>query len=277
MDKNYLAEKRDRLFSILKGYGSLLVAYSGGVDSSFLLAMAREALDKNLIAVTAASPFHPESETCDARDFAASLGVEHLIIHSTIMDRADITANTKDRCYLCKKHLIKELLKIAGPRGIQHVAHGANMDDLSDYRPGFAAAQEMGIKAPMVEVRLTKNDIRMLSKEMNLVTWNKPSMACLASRIPYGTPITERDLEMVEQAEQVLLGLGFIGCRVRMHGRVARIEVEIRDIERLMAQKTRSVIIEKLRNIGFIHVAVDLEGYRQGSLNRALTAEVPIP
>jgi uncharacterized protein len=270
MIMNHLDEKRDRLFSILKGYGSLLVAYSGGVDSSFLLAMAREALNTNLIAVTAASPFHPESETCDAHDFAASLGVEHLIIHSTIMDRADVTANTKERCYLCKKYLMEELLKIAGRRGIQHVAHGANIDDLSDYRPGFAASQEMGIKAPMVAAKLTKNDIRMLSKEMNLVTWNKPAMACLASRIPYGTPITEKDLKMVEQAEQVLFGLGFTGCRVRMHGKVARIEVETGDIERLMDQKTRAFIVEKLREIGFFHVAVDLEGYRQGSMNRDL-------
>ena len=248
----------------------MLVAYSGGVDSSFLLAMAHEALNTNLIAVTAASPFYPETETCYARDFAASLGVEHLIIHSTTMDRADVTANTKNRCYLCKKYLMEELLKIAGRRGIRHVAHGANTDDLSDYRPGFAATQEMGIKAPMVEAKLTKNDIRRLSKEMNLVTWNKPAMACLASRIPYGTSITEKNLKMVDQAEQVLFRLGFIGCRVRMHGNVARIEVQTEDIERLIRQKTRSAIVEELRKIGFSHVAVDLEGYHQGSLNRAL-------
>ena len=270
MNKNHLAEKRDRLLSILKGYGSLLVAYSGGVDSSFLLAMACEALNTNLIAVTSASPFYPESETSDARDFAASLGVEHLIIHSSTMDRTDVTANTKDRCYLCKKYLMEELLKIAGRRGIRHVAHGANIDDLSDYRPGFTATQEMGIKAPMVEAKLTKSDIRRLSKEMNLVTWDKPPMACLASRIPYGTPITEKDLKMVEQAEKVLFDLGFIACRVRMHGKVARIEVETGDIDRLMDQKTRFVVIEELRKIGFSHVAVDLEGYHQGSLNRLL-------
>ena len=270
MDKNHLTEKRDRLFSILKGYESLLVAYSGGVDSSFLLAMAREALNTNVIAVTAASPFYADKETCDARDFAAALGVEHLIIHSKIEDRPDVAANPKDRCYLCKKYLMEELLKIADRRGIRQVAHGANIDDLSDYRPGFAATQEMGIKAPMVDAKLTKSDIRRLSKEMNLVTWDKPPMACLASRIPYGTRITEKDLKMVEQAEQVLFGLGFVACRVRMHGKVARIEVETGDIDRLMVQKTRSVVIEKLRKIGFSHVAVDLEGYMQGSLNRAL-------
>jgi pyridinium-3,5-biscarboxylic acid mononucleotide sulfurtransferase len=274
---NCLAEKRDRLFSILKGYESLLVAFSGGVDSSFLLAMAREALHTNLIAVTAASPIHPERETREACDFAATLGVEHLIFQSKIMLRSDFTRNTKDRCYLCKKHLMEELLKIAGSRGIRHVAHGANIDDLNDYRPGFAAAREMGIKAPMVDAKLSKKDIRRLSKQMNLATWNKPAMACLASRIPYATSITEKDLKMVDQAEQVLFRLGFIGCRVRMHGNVARIEVDAGDIEKLVDQRTRSVVIEKLRTIGFSHVAVDLEGYCQGSLNRALASNVSIP
>ncbi len=265
-----LTEKQDRLLSILKGYGSLLVAYSGGVDSSYLLAMAREALNKNLIAVTAASAVYSERETREACDFAATLGVEHMVLQSKTMRQSDFTANTKDRCYLCKKHLMVELLKIAGGRGIQYVAHGANIDDLSDYRPGFAAAQELGIQAPMVDAKLTKKDIRRLSKMMNLATWDKPAMACLASRIPYGTLITEKDLKMVDQAEQVLLTLGFTGCRVRMHGKVARIEVSAGDIERIIRQATRSVIVEKLRKIGFSHIAVDLEGYRQGSMNRGL-------
>ena len=270
MNENHLIEKRDRLISILKGYGSLLVAYSGGVDSSFLLAVAHEALKNNLLAVTAASPLHPEWETREAADFANILGVEHMIIQSRIMHRADFKSNTKERCYLCKKYLIEELLKISNYRNIQYVAHGANVDDLSDYRPGFAAAQEMGIKAPMVDAGLTKNDIRRLSKQMNLSTWNKPQMACLASRIPYGTAITEKDLKMVTQAEQVMYGLGVTGCRVRIHGKVARIEVDAGDIERILDPKTRSVIIEKLRKIGFSHVAVDLEGYQSGSMNRDL-------
>ena len=271
MNENHLIEKRDRLISILKGYGSLLVAYSGGVDSSFLLAVAHEALKNNLLAVTAASPLHPEWETREAADFANILGVEHMIIQSRIMHRADFKSNTKERCYLCKKYLIEELLKISNYRNIQYVAHGANVDDLSDYRPGFTATQEMGIKAPMVDAGLTKNDIRRLSKQMNLSTWNKPQMACLASRIPYGTAITEKDLKMVTQAEQVMYGLGVTGCRVRIHGKVARIEVDAGDIERILDPKTRSVIIEKLRKIGFSHVAVDLEGYCQGSMNRDLT------
>jgi uncharacterized protein len=270
MNKNHLADKRDRLLSILKGYGSLLVAYSGGVDSSFLLAMAHEALNKNLLAVTASSPVHPEWETREAIDFAKNLDVEHIVIQSKEMHRDDFISNTKERCYVCKKYLIEELLKISNHREIQHVAHGANIDDLSDYRPGFAAAQEMGVKAPLVDAKLTKNDIRQLSKQMNLATWNKPPMACLATRIPYGTPITLEALKRVEQAEQILLDLGFKGCRVRVHGNVARIEIDIGDMEKIIDQKIRSVIVEILRDICFSLVAVDLEGYRSGSMNRDL-------
>lgn len=270
MNENHLTEKRDRLLSILKGYGSLLVAYSGGVDSSFLLAMARNALDTNVIAVTAASPLYPQWETREAVNFAKSLGVEHLVIQSKSMHQADFISNPKNRCYLCKKYLIEDLLKIAKARAIEYIAHGANIDDLSDYRPGFTAAQEMGIKAPLVDADLTKNDIRRLSKHMNLSTWNKPPMACLASRIPYGTSITDENLKMVDQAEQVLYGLGFMGCRVRVHGKVARIELDAEDIEKIIDSKTRSLVVEKLREIGFSHVAVDLEGYMQGSMNRDL-------
>ncbi len=270
MNKNPLTKKRDHLFSILKEYGSLVIAYSGGVDSSFLLAVAREALKKNLVAVTARSPVHPEWERQSSAAFARELGVEHIIIPSREMSRLEFRSNTKDRCYFCKKYLCEDLLKIAGDRGIKHVAHGANVDDFDDLRPGFAAAREMGITAPLVDAGLAKNDIRRLSKQMNLNTWNKPPMACLATRIPYGTPITPKDLKMVEQAEQVLWGFGFTGCRVRKHGTVARIEVDTRDVQRFLDQEIRSVIAEKLRRIGFFHVAVDLEGYRQGSMNRDL-------
>jgi uncharacterized protein len=270
MIKNPETKKRDHLFSILEKYSALIIAYSGGVDSSFLLAVAHEALKKNLVAVTASSPVHPEWERQSATAFARQLGVEHIIIQSREMSRLEFRSNTKDRCYFCKKYLCEDLLKIACDRGIEHVAHGANVDDFDDFRPGFAAAREMGITAPLVDAGLTKNDIRRLSKQMNLNTWNKPPMACLATRIPYGTPITLKDLEMVEQAEQVLWGYGFTGCRVRMHGTVARIEVDTGDVERVLDREMRSVIAENLRKIGFLHVAVDLEGYRQGSMNRDL-------
>ena len=265
---NELKTKRGHLISILKGYGSLLVAYSGGVDSTFLLATAHEALKKNLVAITVKSPLHPVRENQEAKAFAQQLGVHHLFVKTREMNRPDLVANTKKRCYLCKKYLFKDLLKIARDKNIEYVAHGANVDDLEDFRPGFDAAREMNIMAPMVDAGLTKKDIRMLSKQMNLKTWNKPSMSCLATRIPYGTQITIEKLRMIERAEQVILDLGVTSCRVRVHDKTARIEVDPGDIERIMEQEIRSTIVAKLRKIGFSYVAVDLEGYGQGRMNR---------
>jgi len=260
-------QKKEHLLSIIKEYGSLLVAFSGGVDSTFLLAVAREALKDNLAAVTSKSPVHPLREHQAAADFAKNLGVDHLIIQSREMSRPDFLVNNKDRCYICKKYIFEDLLKIARDKGIEYVAHGANIDDLQDFRPGFAAADEMEIKAPLVDAGLTKDDIRTLSMEMNLATWNKPSMACLATRIPYGTPITKKALNMVEQAEYIILDLGFTACRVRLHGTTARIEIDSGEIEKMLDPGRRSAIIEKLKEIGFSHISVDLEGYRQGSMN----------
>ena len=267
---NGLTTKRDHLIAILKEYGSLLIAYSGGVDSTFLLATAHKALKKNLVAITATSPLHPVMEIQNAKAFAQELKVKHLIIQSQEMNQADFTANTKKRCYLCKKYLFEDLVKIAYELGIKHVAHGANLDDLEDFRPGFDAARELKIAAPMVDARLTKNDIRMLSKKMSLKTWNKPPMSCLATRIPYGTQITTEKLKMIEKSEQVILALGVNPCRVRLHAKVARIEVDPVDIEKILDPVVRLGIVEKLRKIGFSHVSVDLEGYRQGSMNRTL-------
>ena len=267
MSLDSLKTKKERLVSLLKQFEALIVAFSGGVDSTFLLAVAHETLKKNLVAITAESPVHPAREIQAATAFAQNLGVQHMVLQSREMSQPDFRANTKDRCYICIKYLLEDLLKIAKDMGIEHVAHGVNVDDLEDFRPGFAAANEMEIKAPLVDAGLNKDDIRALSRQMNLKTWNKPPMACLASRIPYGTPITDRDLKMVEQAEQAILSFGFTACRVRLHGNVARIEVDPGEIEKMLDKGIRSAIFGKLRAIGFTHAAVDLEGYRQGSMN----------
>jgi uncharacterized protein len=182
-------------------------------------------------------------------------------------------ANPPERCYTCKQLIFGEIIHIAASMGVQRIAHGVNVDDLGDYRPGLKAAEEMGVAAPLVEAGLTKADIRALSRRMRLPTWNKPSMACLASRIPYGCPITPATLKMVEAAEEILLGLGFSGCRVRHHGDVARIEMAARDVGKAVRPAVRSQILKGLKDIGFTHVALDLEGYVQGSLNRALASK----
>ncbi len=262
------------LVGALKRFDSLVVAFSGGVDSSFLLAVACQAVAGRVVAITAESPVHPVREKKAAAEFARRLGVEHLIVPSGEMQLPAFVANPQDRCYICKKHVMAQILDIASQMGISRVAHGANLDDLGDYRPGLKAAEEMAVAAPLVDAGLGKDDIRRFSRAMNLNTWNKPSMACLASRIPYGTPITRSALDMVERAEDVILGLGFRTCRVRHHGLTARIEVDSRDMQLLFEQDLREKIVVELKRIGFSHVAADLEGYVQGSMNRDLDADM---
>ncbi len=261
--------KRDRLAAILKGLDSLVVAFSGGVDSTLLLAAAREALGDRVLAVTAESPIHPRAETESAKSLARRLGVRLVRFHSGEMALPDFRANHKERCYLCKKSMLVEVFKIAAEHNIPHVAHGANLDDLGDFRPGFKAAKEMGVLAPLMDAGLTKGDIRALARAMDLENWNKPAMACLASRIPYQTAVTPEILAMVEQAEIVLMDLGFKACRLRHHGPVARIEAPPADIPAMLAESLRKKIVHRLRDIGYLHVSLDLEGYVQGSLNRA--------
>ena len=264
-----ILNKKEKLISILRLCDNLIVAFSGGVDSTFLLHVANEVIEGNVVAVTAQSPLHPERETEFTKKFAKKLSIKHIIMQSREMNWPDFVANTKDRCYVCKKLLSEDLLKLASDMGIKHVAHGANMDDLDDFRPGFKAAGEMGIIAPLMDAGMTKKDIRMLSKEMDLVTWDKPSMACLASRIPYGMPITDEALNKIDRAEQFVLSLGFISCRVRYHNEVARIEVSPGDFKRLFDEKTRMAIISKFQEIGFLYISLDMEGYIQGSMNRS--------
>jgi uncharacterized protein len=263
--------KKDALLSRMGELGSLMVAYSGGVDSTFLLALAQEAIPGNVLAVTARSIIHPAKEIAGAVAFAAERGIRHILFPSQEMSLPDFLLNGPDRCYYCKRLLFEGLRRTAEDEGIRHIAHGANRDDLGDHRPGARAARELGIIAPLLDVGLGKGEIRLLSKEMGLTTWDKPAMACLATRIPYGEPITEEKLRMVEAAEEYLSSLGFLQVRVRHHGPVARVEVEGARIERLMAPGLREKIVSKLRDIGFLHVTVDMEGYVPGSLNRAIS------
>jgi uncharacterized protein len=270
MDKDDVTHKKAQLIELLRDAGSLLVAFSGGADSSLLLAVAHETLGEEAVAVTAASQIYPVREREEAVKFARQRGIEHIILGSEETGLPAFVSNGPDRCYHCKKHLFEKLLKIAEQRGIRHVAHGANVDDLKDYRPGLRAAEEMGIKAPLVSAGFKKQDIRDLSKQMGLATWDKPAMACLASRIPYGSPITAEKLKMIDEAEAFLLERGVRQCRVRYHGPVARIEVKSSDLKKMVDDDLRKDIVRKFRDIGFSYITVDLEGYVSGSMNRVL-------
>ena len=264
-----LKEKREQLVSIINGFDSLIVAFSGGVDSAFLLAIAHKLLKKNVVAISATSPIHPSRETEYSKKFADNLGIKHILFKSREINHSGFMANKKDRCYICKKLLLEDILKISSDMGITTIAHGANIDDLDDFRPGLLAAEEMGVIAPLIDAGLSKDDIRLLSKDMNLSTWDKPAMACFATRIPYGTPLTQKALSMIEQAENTIIDLGFKTCRVRCHGKVAKIEVNINDIEKILNETNRKTIINKFKKTGFSHIALDMEGYVMGSLNTA--------
>ncbi|MBW1706713.1 MAG: ATP-dependent sacrificial sulfur transferase LarE [Deltaproteobacteria bacterium] len=270
MDKNAAKQKMENLVHRLVDLDSLLVAFSGGVDSAFLLVMARQALGEKIIAATASSIIHPVRETEEAKDFVRERGISHVVFPSDELSIPGFAANGPDRCYICKRRLFQKLLEMAREKGIKHVAHGANLDDPADYRPGFRAAKEAGVIAPLIDAQLGKEDIRFLSKEMGLSTWDRPAMPCLATRFPYGSPITEENLKMVEDAESFLVEQGFKVVRVRHHGSVARVEIGRGELEKIMDEGLGKAIVEKFRKIGFEHVALDLEGYVSGSLNRAI-------
>ena len=272
-DQEKARAKKERLIQRLQGLNGLLVAFSGGLDSTFLLAVAHDVLGDGVLAATAKGALYPSYEVQDAVAFAREKGIDHVVFPFQVMEVPEVVSNPPDRCYHCKKALFKTLLDIAREKGLNHIAHGANVDDLGDYRPGSRAAKEMAVLAPLVDAGLGKEEIRFLSKEMGLSTWDKASMACLASRIPYGDAITQEKLRMIEEAERFLAECGLKQFRVRHHGDVARIEVNPADMGRLIDVDLRRKIVDQCRKIGFVHVSLDLEGYVTGSLNRALEIE----
>ena len=270
IDKTLAIKKKERLLRHLEKLGSIVIAFSGGVDSTFLLALAHEAVGEKALAVTSNSRIHPARETEAAISFTRDRDIRHILFSSGELALNEFILNGADRCYHCKKSLFENIKDIAQREGISSIAHGANIDDKEDFRPGTKAAEEAGALAPLSDEALGKDEIRFLSQEMGLPTHGKPSAACLASRIPYGSPITAEKLKMVEMAEDFLLNRGFKNVRVRHHGSLAKIEVLEGEVERVFEENLRQEIIENMIGLGFKHIAMDLEGYSTGKMNRSL-------
>lgn len=258
--------KYEALLNEIKKYDKLAVAFSGGVDSSLLLKAAYDALGKNAVAFTVKSEFMPKAEFEEAKNIAKDIGVEHIIFEFEPLEFSDIAKNPHDRCYHCKTAVFMMLMEETEKRGIEKIAEGSNLDDTSDYRPGFKAVKELGILSPLLTLKFTKKEIRDTAKELNLPNWNKPAAACLASRIPYEDEITKESLEKICKAELILSSFGFINLRVRLHKTIARIEISEDDFEKFL--KNRERILYSLKPLDFPYIALDLEGYKKGSLNK---------
>jgi pyridinium-3,5-biscarboxylic acid mononucleotide sulfurtransferase len=264
------AEKQNLLLARLRGLSSVLVAFSGGADSAYLAWAAQFALGEQALAVTALSPSFSAHDRQQATTFASETGLRHEFIETNEFENPLYIANQADRCYHCKVELFGDLASVRAARGFAAVAYGVNVDDLQDFRPGHRAASEHGVVAPLLDAGLTKAEIRELSRREGLSTWDRPASACLSSRVPYGTPVTVENLSRIENAESILREFGFRQFRVRSHGELARIEIASEELSRALQVEMVRALAESIQKVGFTYVTLDLEGYRQGSLNEAL-------
>lgn len=270
MKNNDFFQKKRDLDERIKKFQSLGVAFSGGVDSTFLLMSAKKILGDNVLAILVKTPMLPEREEKEAISFLKKEKIRFSVITPDILSVDEFAMNDKERCYHCKKVLFSEIRNEAAKFDLKVIAHGVNTDDFQDYRPGLKAADELGFIKPLADSGFSKEDIRRASREMELETADKPAMACLASRIPYGTTITENKLLQVERAEDYLKDLGFAGCRVRYHGDVARVEIAVNDFHKIIDDDLRLKIVKQFHDIGFSYVSLDLSGYSQGSMNKTI-------
>jgi uncharacterized protein len=271
IEEKSLLQKRNHLSEIVTNMGSMIVAYSGGVDSAFLAAFSNNVVGNKSMSVIANSPSLAPTELEEATKLASQIGFNFRIIETNEINRLDYQANNPDRCFFCKDELYSHLIKFAEAEKFNVVTNGTNIDDLGDYRPGIEAAKQYGVRSPLVEAGLTKLDIRNLSQEMKLPTWDKPAQACLSSRIPYGTTVTVEALRRIASAEQFLRSKGYKQLRVRHHDTIARIEVEDTELMSLMKEPIKTGISQYFKSIGYSYITIDIDGFRSGSLNEILT------